>query len=60
MPAISFFYGLVVYLDYFDEGQHHAPHIHVKYQGEEVVLRIPDGEVLDGTLPRRKLKLAQA
>lgn len=60
MPAISFFYGLVVYLYFYDEGQHHEPHIHVKYQDEEAVLRIPDGEVLDGSLPRRKLKLAQA
>ncbi len=31
---------------YFDTRQHHRPHIHVKYQDEEVVLAIPDGEVL--------------
>ncbi|MDT0630937.1 DUF4160 domain-containing protein [Rubrivirga sp. S365] len=54
------YYGLVVYLYFYDEGQHHEPHVHVKYQGEEAALRIPDGEVLDGTLPRGKLKLAQA
>ena len=60
MPAISFFYGLVVYLYYYDEGQHHEPHVHVRYQDQEAVLRIPDGEVLDGGLPGRKLRLAQA
>ncbi len=60
MPAISFFYGLVVYLYHYDEGQHHAPHIHVRYAGDEAVLRIPDGEVLDGSIPPRKLKLVQA
>jgi hypothetical protein len=30
---------------YFDTRQHHHPHIHVKYQDEEVVLSIPDGDV---------------
>lgn len=60
MPAISFFYGLVVYMYFYDAGQHHEPHIHVKYQDEEAVIRIPDGVVLDGSLPARKMKLAQA
>lgn len=32
----------------------------MRYGGEEVVLRIPDGEVPDGSLTPRKLKLAQA
>ncbi len=36
------------------------PHIHVKYQGQEVVLSIPDGEVLGGQLKRNKMKLVQA
>ena len=36
------------------------PHIHVKYQGQEAVLSIPDGEILEGELGRNKLKLVQA
>lgn len=60
MPAISFFYGLVVYLYFYDEGQHNEPHIHVEYQDEEAVIRIPDGELLAGSLPSKKMKLVQA
>ena len=28
MPSISMFYGIVVYLYYMDNNQHHLPHIH--------------------------------
>ena len=45
---------------YFDTRKHKMPHIHVKYQGQEVVLSIPDGEVLGGQLKRNKMKLVQA
>jgi len=36
------------------------PHIHVKYQGQEVIVSIPDGDVLDGSIPLSKMKLLQA
>ena len=36
------------------------PHIHVKYQDEEAVVAIPEGEVLEGTLKANKLRLVQA
>lgn len=60
MPVISMFYGIVVLMYYFDNRQHHLPHIHVKVGDEEAVLTIPDGEILEGTLPRSKFKLVQA
>ena len=60
MPVISMFYGIIVYMYYFDNKKHHAPHIHVQYAEEEAVLAIPSGEVLEGTLKPSKLKLAQA
>lgn len=50
MAVIAMFYGIIVSMYYFDTRQHHRPHIHVKYQDEEVVLSIPDGEVLGGSL----------
>ncbi len=50
MAVIAMFYGIIVSMYYFDTHQHHRPHIHVKYQEEEVVLAIPDGEILEGTL----------
>ncbi len=45
---------------FFDNKRHHLPHIHVKYQGEEVVLSIPEGDILQGKLKRNKMKLVQA
>lgn len=60
MPAISMFYGIIVYMYFMDNRQHNRPHIHAKYQGREVVVAIPDGEVLDGSIPNSKMKLLQA
>ena len=60
MPAISTFYGITVYMYFMDNKQHKAPHIHVKYQEHEVVVSIPDGAVLDGSIPKPKMKLLQA
>lgn len=37
MPSISIFYGLIVYMHFMDNKQHKLPHIHVKYQDDEVV-----------------------
>ena len=50
MPSISMFYGLIVYLYFKDNKQHNLPHIHVKYQEDEVVVSIPDGSVLEGKI----------
>ncbi|MDO8444925.1 MAG: DUF4160 domain-containing protein [Deltaproteobacteria bacterium] len=60
MPTISMFYGIIVYLYFVDNKQHHVPHIHVKYQEHEAVVSIPDGELLEGNLPNPKMKLLQA
>ena len=43
-----------------DNKQHNIPHIHVKYQEDEVIVSIPDGEVLEGAIPKAKMKLLQA
>ena len=60
MPAISTFFGLVVYMYFLDNKQHNLPHIHVKYQDEEVVVALPDGNVLEGRIPSSKMKLLSA
>lgn len=60
MPRISEFYGIVIYIYYQDQGVHHAPHFHAEYAGEEVVVSIPDAEVLAGSLPPKKEKLVKA
>jgi hypothetical protein len=60
MPSISMFYGIIVYMYFMDNKQHKLPHIHVKYQEHEVIVQIPDGIVLDGSIPSAKMKLLQA
>jgi hypothetical protein len=39
--------------------KHHKPHIHVEYSGEEVVIAL-DGEILEGSIPKPKMKLVEA
>ena len=60
MPVITMFYGIIISLYYIDNKQHHRPDIHVKYQEHEAVVAIPDGEVIEGGIPRNKMKLVQA
>lgn len=60
MPALSIFFGIVVRMYFQDTHQHHAPHIHAVYGEDEAVVRIPDGLVLEGSLPANKMKLVQA
>lgn len=57
MPAISMFYGIVIYMYYFDDKMHNFAHIHAKYQENEAVIEIPEGHVLEGSLPSIKLNL---
>ena len=37
MPALSMFFGLIVYMYAKDNQKHHIPHIHVEYQDDEAV-----------------------
>jgi len=60
MAIISMFYGIIVSMYFFDNRRHKMPHIHVKYQDDEVVISIPDGEVLEGEMKSKKLRLVQA
>ena len=50
MPVISMFYGIIIHLYFADNRRHKKPHIHVSYQGKEVVLSLPEGDILDGTV----------
>jgi hypothetical protein len=60
MAIISMFYGIIVSMYYLDNKQHNLPHIHVKYQDEEAVISLIDGQLLEGTLKTNKMKLVQA
>ncbi|MBI5214952.1 MAG: DUF4160 domain-containing protein [Ignavibacteriae bacterium] len=60
MAVISMFYGLIISMYYLDNKRHNVPHIHVRYQEEEAVFAIPNGELLEGDLKSNKMKLIQA
>jgi hypothetical protein len=60
MPVISMFYGIVVSLYFQDSSRHHRSHVHVRYQDAEAAIAIPDGELLEGSLPPAKMRLVLA
>jgi hypothetical protein len=57
MPTISFFYGLIIQMNYDD---HNPPHIHINYQGEKSVINIVDGVIIKGKMSSRNSKLISA
>ena len=60
MAVISMFYGIIVSMYFFDNKRHKLPHIHVKYQDEEAVFSIPEGNMIEGSLKKNKMRLVQA
>ena len=56
MPTISMFYGVIITMYYQD---HNPPHVHVKYQNNKALVSA-EGEIVDGTLPKKQLRLVQA
>ena len=50
MPALSMFFGIIIYMYSEIGGRHNIPHIHAEYQGEEAVISL-DGTLLEGSLP---------
>ena len=60
MPTISMFFGIIIRMYFTDTRQHHQPHLHIEYQGHRSVVSIPDGDLLTGDLPLKKLRMVQA
>lgn len=56
MPELSRFFGIVIVMYYND---HAPPHFHAKYGGGRVSIRIDTGEVLEGELALRALRLVE-
>ena len=50
VPVISIFFGIVIRM-YHDD--HPPPHFHASYQGFAALVRIADGEILQGSLPKK-------
>lgn len=59
MPVLSMFFGIIVRMYKELGGKHNKPHIHAEYSGDEVVVAL-DGTVLEGGLPKAKMKLLEA
>ena len=60
MPTISMFYGIIIRMLFMDTKQHNLPHLHVEYQGKQAVICIPEGNLLEGEIPAKKLRMVQA
>lgn len=60
MPTLSMFYGIIISMYYFDNKQHNIPHIHAHYQEYEAIFDINSTEIIDGNLPKNKLRLVLA
>ncbi len=56
MPTISMFYGILIRM-YYDD--HNPPHIHAIY-GNDTACFTFDGELLEGSLPKKQTKLVEA
>ena len=60
MPIISMFYGIIIRMFYFDNKEHHLPHLHIEYQDFKAVITIETSQILAGDFPSNKLKLVLA
>ena len=50
MPLLSMFYGIIIRMNWKDDGKHKLPHIHAEYAGKEAVFTL-DGEIIEGDFP---------
>ncbi len=53
------FFGIIIRM-YYAPKEHNSPHIHVYYSNDTAVINIQDGELMDGKLPLRQLRLVNA
>ena len=59
-PVLSLFYAIIVAMYFADNKWHHRPHIPAKFQDSEAVYGIPNGELLEGSVPAGKARLVAA
>lgn len=56
MPIIAVFDGIIIQMFFED---HNPPHIHAIYFGSKALVRISDGAIIRGTLPKPQAKLVK-
>ena len=59
MPALSTFFGIIVYMYKESGGKHSIPHIHAEYGDDNAVYDF-DGNIIEGDIPKAKQKLVEA
>ena len=57
MPLLSMFYGIILRM--YNNGEHNPPHFHA-YYGEFQAIFTLDGELSEGSMPRKQTRLIQA
>jgi len=53
------FYGIIIRM-FYDNKEHHMPHIHLEYGEYTAVIELPTGKILAGDFLSNKLKLVLA
>ena len=56
MPSIAIFNGIIIQMFFED---HNPPHVHAIYRGAKALVRIADGAIIRGSLPRRQANLVK-
>lgn len=59
MPTISMFYGIIIRMD-CSLSEHNPPHFHAYYQNYKAIIDINTGELKEGKLPVKQMKLVLA
>ena len=57
MPEISRFYGIIIQMFFKD---HLPAHFHVKYGRYQSKVNIETGNIIEGKLPKKQIRLVQA
>ena len=57
MPEISRFFGIIIYMYAKD---HLPPHFHAIYNENEGLFSVETGNIIQGDLPRKQIRLVQA
>ncbi len=59
MPTLSMFFGIIIRMFYAPK-EHNPPHIHVYYQEFKAVIGVADGNVIDGEIPMKQMRMVLA
>jgi hypothetical protein len=59
MPTICMFYGILIRM-YCAPSEHNPPHFHAYFGDQKATFSLDTLDVIEGTLPRRQVRLVQA